>query len=211
MAAENPSDTAIFNLNLSVEQQRAIATLSPEEEKQTRSLLNATLEAKKLLDDAKEQESHEFFLNSYNEFRSAEGNAIVKIANELTKHIKNIPGNLKRRGVTLEENLDRLNYRYSDYRDVFDGDVESSIYFKKSESEIADDLAMYQGGDTNNTSSLVTKKSRVIKGASWKDRAFWAQAGTRRFLDENQSSATIGFRCAMTKVGSQAQKEYKKK
>jgi sulfatase modifying factor 1 len=42
----------------------------------------------------------------------------------------------------------------------------------------------------------------VYKGASWADRIYWANPGTRRYLDERQSTATIGFRCAMTRVGS---------
>jgi hypothetical protein len=42
----------------------------------------------------------------------------------------------------------------------------------------------------------------VYKGASWADRIYWANPATRRHLDERQSTATIGFRCAMTRVGS---------
>jgi gliding motility-associated lipoprotein GldJ len=53
--------------------------------------------------------------------------------------------------------------------------------------------------DPNN--SLVTNKSRVYKGASWKDCAYWAQIGTRRYLDQDSCTATIGFRYAMTKMG----------
>ena len=198
-------------LKFSTEQERAIAVLSDGEEKQVRSLLAATAEAKKLLKDAKERESHEVFLNAYNDFRAGEGDAIVKIGNDLAKYVTHIPGEMKIRSVTLEENLDRLNYRYSDYRDVYDGDLESSVYFNKPNADIPDDLAMYQGANNANMTSLVTKKSRVVKGASWQDRAFWAQPGTRRFMDETQSSSTIGFRCAMTKVGSQSAKEAKKK
>lgn len=50
--------------------------------------------------------------------------------------------------------------------------------------------------------SLISDRSRVYKGGNWKDRAYWMNAGTRRFLDEEQSTATIGFRCAMDRVGS---------
>ena len=45
-------------------------------------------------------------------------------------------------------------------------------------------------------------RSRVYKGASWADRIYWVNPGTRRHLDERQSTTTIGFRCAMTRVGS---------
>jgi gliding motility-associated lipoprotein GldJ len=51
------------------------------------------------------------------------------------------------------------------------------------------------------TSSLVNNKSRVYKGASWKDPAYWAQIGTRRYLDEDSCTATIGFRYAMNSMG----------
>lgn len=55
--------------------------------------------------------------------------------------------------------------------------------------------------DYDPTNSLVNNKSRVYKGASWKDCAYWAQIGTRRYLDQDASSATIGFRYAMTSMG----------
>ncbi len=49
--------------------------------------------------------------------------------------------------------------------------------------------------------SLINNRSRVYKGASWKDCAYWAQIGTRRFLDQDSCTATIGFRYAMTSMG----------
>jgi sulfatase modifying factor 1 len=49
--------------------------------------------------------------------------------------------------------------------------------------------------------SLVNNRSRVYKGASWKDCAYWAKIGTRRFLDQDSSTATIGFRYAITSMG----------
>ena len=63
-------------------------------------------------------------------------------------------------------------------------------------------------GDDNNTSSyesgtntLISNKSRVYKGGSWKDRPYWLNPGTRRFLDQDKSSNTIGFRCAVSAFG----------
>lgn len=49
--------------------------------------------------------------------------------------------------------------------------------------------------------SLVSDRSRVFKGGSWKDRAYWLIPGTRRYLDEKMARADLGFRCAMTRVG----------
>lgn len=60
-------------------------------------------------------------------------------------------------------------------------------------------------GDDANTSSyesglntLISNKSRVYKGGSWKDRPYWLNPGTRRYLDQDKSTSTIGFRCAMS-------------
>jgi len=97
----------------------------------------------------------------------------------------------------------RRNYKQADNINYLDGHWESNIYY----GELMDDPAMenenalksmYQFGAT----SLVNDKARVYKGASWKDRAYWAVPGTRRYLTEDQSTSYIGFRCAMTRVGS---------
>ena len=50
--------------------------------------------------------------------------------------------------------------------------------------------------------TLISDKSRVIKGGSWADRAFWLSPGARRWMNEDVSSRTVGFRCTMTRVGS---------
>ncbi|MCS6969086.1 MAG: gliding motility lipoprotein GldJ [Cytophagales bacterium] len=49
--------------------------------------------------------------------------------------------------------------------------------------------------------SIIDNKQRVYKGGSWKDVAYWLAIGTRRFLDEDSATATIGFRCAMIRAG----------
>ena len=61
---------------------------------------------------------------------------------------------------------------------------------------------MYAYGET----SLITDRTRVFKGGSWKDRAYWLNPGTRRFLDQDQSTDAIGFRCAMDRVGAPTSK-----
>jgi len=62
-------------------------------------------------------------------------------------------------------------------------------------------------GDTVNTylygtTTLVNNHSKVYKGGSWNDLAFWLNPATRRFMDESDASAEVGFRCAMTLVGA---------
>lgn len=49
----------------------------------------------------------------------------------------------------------------------------------------------------------INKNSRVYKGGSWKDRIYWLNPSTRRYLDQDKSSNTIGFRCAMSILGEQ--------
>ena len=52
------------------------------------------------------------------------------------------------------------------------------------------------------TTTLVSNKSKVYKGGSWNDLAYWLNPATRRFKDQDEASAEIGFRCAMTMVGA---------
>ncbi|HLU86857.1 MAG TPA: hypothetical protein VKZ44_03815, partial [Taishania sp.] len=59
--------------------------------------------------------------------------------------------------------------------------------------------------------TLISDKSKVYKGGSWADRAYWLVASNRRFLDEDKSLATLGFRCAMDRVGSPVGLNYGKK
>ncbi|MFZ9981351.1 MAG: gliding motility lipoprotein GldJ [Cyclobacteriaceae bacterium] len=68
-----------------------------------------------------------------------------------------------------------------------------------------DDMNNYNSNedtDPETFTSLVTDRARVYKGGSWKDVAYWMSPGTRRYLDEDSSTATIGFRCAMISAGT---------
>ncbi|MDE5736675.1 MAG: formylglycine-generating enzyme family protein, partial [Bacteroidales bacterium] len=56
---------------------------------------------------------------------------------------------------------------------------------------------MYEYGKN----SLITDRSRVVKGGSWRDRAYYLSPGTRRYLEQDLSADWIGFRVAMTRVG----------
>ena len=58
------------------------------------------------------------------------------------------------------------------------------------------------GYDYQFFNSLISDKTRVYKGGSWKDIAYWLSPGTRRFMDQDSATATIGFRCAMIRAGS---------
>jgi formylglycine-generating enzyme len=56
--------------------------------------------------------------------------------------------------------------------------------------------------DYKGNNSLVNDKVRVYKGGSWADVAYFLSPGTRRYLDQDSSTATIGFRCAMIRAGT---------
>ncbi|HOY37890.1 MAG TPA: SUMF1/EgtB/PvdO family nonheme iron enzyme [Bacteroidales bacterium] len=62
-----------------------------------------------------------------------------------------------------------------------------------------------KGNKGDNMKSLTTDRSRVFKGGSWNDRAYWMVPANRRFLDEKMARADLGFRCAMVRVGSPVQ------
>ncbi|WP_234736266.1 SUMF1/EgtB/PvdO family nonheme iron enzyme [Tellurirhabdus bombi] len=55
--------------------------------------------------------------------------------------------------------------------------------------------------DSKNSNSLINDKVRVYKGGSWSDVSYWLSPGTRRFMDQDSATATIGFRCAMIAGG----------
>ncbi len=50
--------------------------------------------------------------------------------------------------------------------------------------------------------SLVNDSTKVYKGGSWADRAYWLSPGTRRYMQGNLASNTIGFRCVVDRLGS---------
>ena len=100
-----------------------------------------------------------------------------------------LPGEMQMRPESLEENLNRTNYNIADNIDYLDGDVASEGVYSSGEN--------IQGSST-----LITNRSHVYKGGGWDDRAYYLIPGTRRFLDERQSSASLGFRCAMDRMGT---------
>ena len=55
--------------------------------------------------------------------------------------------------------------------------------------------------DEAKRSTLISDKTRVHKGGSWKDREFWLDPAQRRYLPEYMSTSYIGFRCATDIVG----------
>jgi gliding motility-associated lipoprotein GldJ len=83
------------------------------------------------------------------------------------------------------------------YRPLNFQDMEDLNPIRKS-----DFLDSEEDYDSENFNSMINNESRVFKGGSWSDGAMWLSPGTRRFLDQDSSSATIGFRCATTALGT---------
>jgi len=84
-------------------------------------------------------------------------------------------------------------------------ELQASAANPTAENEFDHDVRGFNdesNGELYGVTNLINDKSRVYKGGSWNDRAYWLNPATRRFMQQDQSSATVGFRCAMTLVGS---------
>lgn len=60
----------------------------------------------------------------------------------------------------------------------------------------------YNPGLLNKVPTDPEDKVKVYRGGSWKDIAYYLTCGARRFWFADSSASTIGFRCAMNRVGS---------
>jgi gliding motility-associated lipoprotein GldJ len=135
----------------------------------------------------------------YNPFR---GNVFKNKKRDADGYIaaKDSLGRIEYVDVTDKEAANRKNYRQANAVNYGDGDFMSSI--QRDWTNVPDDQnltgQMYQYGVT----SLISDKARVFKGGSWADRAYYLSPGVRRYLNEDEASYSIGFRCAMNKVGS---------
>ncbi len=145
-------------------------------------------------------------VSEYNSFRGNEYKTPISIGlDSLGRNIYQI------------DSLGRLQMQVEDdVRNFKDGDPTSMILT---------DFAQF--GDTTGLSNLVdkskvkidptdilrpkvTNKTRVYKGGSWKDRVYWLNPSTRRFMDQDKCTNDIGFRCAMSMIGSYEEAETKK-
>ncbi len=136
-------------------------------------------------------------VSDYAPFR---GNVFLKSKTDADGFLveKDSLGRIPKIPVTVEESINRDNYRKADNINFADGDYQSNI---------TSDWLTDPGKNTTNqmyeygVTSLITDKSHVVKGGSWKDGPYWLSPGTRRYLDENTSANWVGFRCAMIRVG----------
>ncbi len=122
------------------------------------------------------------------DFNSFRGNVFDKVSldEDGIVDLKDSLGRIVYVPVTEEENVGRRNYKRADNI----GHLDEETYMDGEQG--------YEYG----VSTLIDNQARVYKGGSWNDRIYWASPGTRRYLDEEQSLNTLGFRCAMHRVGA---------
>ena len=146
--------------------------------------------------------------------------------------LKKLPGQMDQVAIDEEETFLRQNFSESDNRNFRDGDIESTRLFANqfgSDDDAGDgrpeSTKMYdapthpkvskdQDGNIIRSkdksikrTSLITDEVRVYKGGSWKDRAYWLDPAQRRYLPQYIATDYIGFRCAMTRLGSKSKKK----
>ena len=139
----------------------------------------------------------------------------------------NMPGEIKMVPVDEQETYLRTNFSDSDNRAYRDGDPGSSRFFDRfADEDDENQRKMYDSPrhkverdeegelqreyDKSNTrTTLINDEVRVYKGGSWRDRAYWLDPAQRRFLPQYMATDYIGFRCAMSRVGSKSKSKNK--
>ena len=111
-----------------------------------------------------------------------------------------LPGSVLREGVDSLDTKLRSNFDRSDNRNYQDGDAFSARENSDNMYKSPVDSDGLQRNEQLNT--LVSNQTRVIKGGSWKDRSFWLDPAQRRYLPEYMAADFVGFRCAMSYLGS---------
>jgi len=152
---------------------------------------------------------------------------------------RNLPGEILQVPVDENETYLRTNFDKSNEINFRDGDKRSSRKFDQSFGDEDEDIdganktdetkdLMYnsprhsvtrdslgnlirQYDKSNNRTSLINDEVRVYKGGSWKDREYWLDPAQRRYFPQDMATDYIGFRCAMSRVGSKSKQKNKTK
>ena len=141
---------------------------------------------------------------------------------------RSYPGDIAQIPVTEEDTYMRTNYTDSDQRNFRDGDKSSSRYYRSYQEAEDDSQRMYnsptynvagakdstgvaqRGYDSADRTTLISDEVRVYKGGSWRDRAYWLDPAQRRYFPQDMATDYIGFRNAMSRVGSKSLDDNKK-
>lgn len=122
-----------------------------------------------------------------------------------------LPGEIKYVPVTKSDVFMRRNYSLSYNLNKNDGDQFSSRFYELEEDQFARKPRMYNSPtsdtdsityDPKKRSTLISERSRVHKGGSWRDREYWLDPAQRRYLPEYMATNYIGFRCVSDVVGA---------
>lgn len=141
---------------------------------------------------------------------------------------RSLPGQILQVPVGEDETYQRTNFSKSDNRNFRDGDKASTRYYQtfgqSDESEAPEESErMYnspipkvfadstgvldkQYDKSSNRTTLINNEVRVYKGGSWRDRDYWLDPAQRRYFPQDMATDYIGFRCAMSRVGSKSKK-----
>ena len=137
-----------------------------------------------------------------------------------------LPGQLVKVAVDSAETYLRTNFDKSNNINYRDGDRASSRTFDDFDEEEptneSETFDMYNSpvlkrdgvlayDESNDRTSLINDEVRVYKGGSWKDREYWLDPAQRRYYPQDMATDYIGFRCAMSRVGSKSLSKKKKK
>ena len=142
-----------------------------------------------------------------------------------------LPGQIVQVPVDEDETYLRTNFDQSNNVNYRDGDIESSRFFDDFEEDETDtdvitrkmynspnhsvstnDSGMVKQYDKSDVrTSLINDQVRVYKGGSWKDREYWLDPAQRRYYPQDMATDYIGFRCAMSRVGSKSLSKKKRK
>lgn len=121
---------------------------------------------------------------------------------------KALPGQVAVAEVSESDTFLRRNFNSSNSIDYNDGDNLARVNSSNTMYNAPQNVVGFDGQgnpiyeyDSETRTSLINNYSRVYKGGSWKDRAYWLDPATRRYLDQFTATDFIGFRNAMTKIG----------
>ena len=116
--------------------------------------------------------------------------------------VKALPGDVVFSEIDEKDSQLRINFNEAYNTDYLDGDVQSNPNGDANEMY---KFAVNEKGDQikeqEKVKSLISDQTRVVKGGSWKDRAYWLDPAQRRYLPEFMAADYIGFRCAMSYLG----------
>lgn len=104
----------------------------------------------------------------------------------------------RRRGETRDQQTTDVTYR-----GVEEPNLQSLLFNPDNPSTYTPTPeAATRGFRTNKVEPSAWDRVKVYRGGSWSDVAYYLTTGSRRFFDADSASSTIGFRCAMIRVGS---------